>query len=467
MPTNDFKAFAVAPGANVLSQSDYNSLAAVSTGWQGGVAKSAEVNKAMRQATFIVAALAQFVSDKSNQDVLDDGNISGFVTKLITAFNQTSQPLDATLTAIAGLAGSANKLAYFTGADTASLTDFTDVGRNIIGKNAIADVLTYLGLGSAAKAQAGDFISSGGGNYSAYLRLTGVETLPTEAASGNLSSLYSAPSPISPGSVAAGFTANWYGTQIISGVIRGASNGSLGYGVDINGTRLFQIDMSGNAYANGVKLSTELYASNQAYQAQTNAKSYADTTFVPLMRKVNNKALSSDISLSASDVGAISSGGGNYPAILRMTGLETIPTEPSASNLSALYSAPSPVQAGSVASGTVHNWYSTQIIAGLIRNASTGSNGWGVFVNGQLRFLVDLSGNVYAGGTNKLATEAYVNQNFVQDVRLGAEVTAPASNHDGGYVLTAFDASGGGATTLYRRPLQKLINGSWVTVGSM
>lgn len=310
-------------------------------------------------------------------------------------------------------------------------------------------------------------ISATCGNYPAYIRLTGVETLPTEAASGNLSSLYSAPSPIPPSSVAAGWTANWYGTQIISGVIRGASNGSLGYGVDINGTRLFQIDMSGNAYANGVKLSTELHASNQASQAQANAKSYADTTFVPLTRKVNNKALTSDISLIASDVGAISSGGGNYPAILRMNGLETIPTEPSASNLSALYSAPSPVQAGSVASGTVHNWYNTQIIAGLIRNASTGSNGWGIFVNGQLRFLVDTSGNVYAGGTNKLATEAYVNQNFVQDVRLGAESNITPGVHIGGYVATTYDSTNQQLTALYQRPLQKLINGSWLTVGAL
>lgn len=257
MPTNDFKAFAVAPGANVLSQSEYNSLAAVSTGWQGGVAKSAEVNKAIRQATFIVAALAQFVSDKSNQDVLDDGNIAGFVTKLITAFNQTSQPLDATLTAIAGLVGSANKLAYFTGADTASLTDFTDVGRNIIGKNAIADVLTYLGLGSAAKADTSDFISSAGGNYQAYLRMKGVETLPTETAAANLSSLYSAPSPIQPGDIASGAVANWYNFQAIYGLIRNASNGINGWGIKINGQTLFLVAPNGDCYANNAKLATE------------------------------------------------------------------------------------------------------------------------------------------------------------------------------------------------------------------
>ena len=57
------------------------------------------------------------------------------------------QPLDPTLTALAALVGVANKLPYFNGDDTAALTDLTQVGRDIIGKNTIADILTYLGLG--------------------------------------------------------------------------------------------------------------------------------------------------------------------------------------------------------------------------------------------------------------------------------------------------------------------------------
>ena len=62
------------------------------------------------------------------------------------------QPLDPTLTALAALVGAANKLPYFNGDDTAALTDLTKVGRDIIGKSTIADVLTYLGLENAAKA---------------------------------------------------------------------------------------------------------------------------------------------------------------------------------------------------------------------------------------------------------------------------------------------------------------------------
>ncbi|WP_370450857.1 hypothetical protein [Citrobacter sp. CRE-46] len=60
------------------------------------------------------------------------------------------QPLDPTLTALAALVGVANKLPYFNGNDTAALTDLTQVGRDIIGKSTIADILTYLGLSSFA-----------------------------------------------------------------------------------------------------------------------------------------------------------------------------------------------------------------------------------------------------------------------------------------------------------------------------
>ena len=64
------------------------------------------------------------------------------------ALPEKIQPLDATLTALAGLVGAANKLPYFNGDDTAALTDLTSVGRDIIGKSSVADILTYLGFTS-------------------------------------------------------------------------------------------------------------------------------------------------------------------------------------------------------------------------------------------------------------------------------------------------------------------------------
>ena len=150
MATNNFKAFALDPNANVTSQADWEALPALLSGFTAGKASSAQVNKAIRQASFIAAALAQYTANKSGLDVLDDGDLNGFISKMGTAFGKDFQALDATLSALAGLATGANKLPYFTGNNTAAQTDLTSVGRDIIGKNTIADILTYLGLGAGA-----------------------------------------------------------------------------------------------------------------------------------------------------------------------------------------------------------------------------------------------------------------------------------------------------------------------------
>ncbi|ECH8732825.1 phage tail protein [Salmonella enterica subsp. enterica] len=147
MAKNDFKPFATGKGANVTSQPDWEALPALLSGFTAGKASSAQVNKALRQASFIAAALAQYTASKSGQDVLDDGDLSSFIAKMSAAFGKDFQTLDATLTALAGLATGADKLPYFTGNDTAGQTDLTSVGRDIIGKASIADILTYLGLG--------------------------------------------------------------------------------------------------------------------------------------------------------------------------------------------------------------------------------------------------------------------------------------------------------------------------------
>lgn len=155
MAKNDFKSFATAANANVTTQANWEELPALLSGFTAGKASSAQVNKALRQACFIAAALAQYTANKSGQDVLDNGDLNGFINKMTTAFGKDYQALDATLTALAGLATGANKLPYFTGNDAAGQTDLTQVGRDIIGKSTIADILTYLGLGEAAKRSVG------------------------------------------------------------------------------------------------------------------------------------------------------------------------------------------------------------------------------------------------------------------------------------------------------------------------
>ncbi|MFA1277849.1 hypothetical protein ACDI90_20565 [Klebsiella quasipneumoniae] len=85
MATNNFKPFATASGANVLSQTDYEALAALASGFLSGKASSAQVNKALRQATTMAAVLAQFMADNSGSDVLDDGDTATLLSILESA----------------------------------------------------------------------------------------------------------------------------------------------------------------------------------------------------------------------------------------------------------------------------------------------------------------------------------------------------------------------------------------------
>ena len=79
-----------------------------------------------------------------NYQSLEDANTTTPPNVKWAAVPATIQPLDATLTTLAALATGANKLPYFSGVDTASQTDLTQVGRDIIGKATTDDVLQYL-----------------------------------------------------------------------------------------------------------------------------------------------------------------------------------------------------------------------------------------------------------------------------------------------------------------------------------
>ncbi|EGM5832042.1 phage tail protein [Escherichia coli] len=104
---------------------------------------------------FVMAAIAALVD--SSPDALNTlnelaaalGNDPNFATTMTNAL-AGKQPKDATLTALAELATSADKLPYFTGADRAALTALTSVGRAILGKTSTQGVLDYLGLGDTS-----------------------------------------------------------------------------------------------------------------------------------------------------------------------------------------------------------------------------------------------------------------------------------------------------------------------------
>ncbi len=103
-PRNDFKAFAVDSEANVIGQADYEQLVSLKRGFKRGLARSAELNKALRQSSSMAAAVARFTADKTGEAVLDNGDVATLSRQLETAIATVSPRL------IAEAAGTADAI---------------------------------------------------------------------------------------------------------------------------------------------------------------------------------------------------------------------------------------------------------------------------------------------------------------------------------------------------------------------
>lgn len=92
-PQNDFKPFATGDGANVIGQSEYEQSGFLREGFKKGMARSSEINKAIRQGTSIAAAVAKFTAEKTGEDILDNGDIDTLSQHIETAISSVSSQL--------------------------------------------------------------------------------------------------------------------------------------------------------------------------------------------------------------------------------------------------------------------------------------------------------------------------------------------------------------------------------------
>ncbi|WP_318356296.1 phage tail protein [Enterobacter sp.] len=109
---------------------------------------------------FVKSAIAALVaSSPAALDTLSElasalGNDPNFATTMVNAL-AGKQPLNDVLTSLSSLRGEANRLAYFNSEKGLALSPLTPVGRSVISQASVQDVLSFLGLGEAAKREVG------------------------------------------------------------------------------------------------------------------------------------------------------------------------------------------------------------------------------------------------------------------------------------------------------------------------
>lgn len=149
------------PGSSAAMRAE---LAAIETGFDQVNALKADKtelpdlsNFQPKDATLTALAALNFVADRmfyaTGPDTFSLATITATARSLLAAATSAdgrtvlgAQTSSALLTAIAGLTSAANKLPYFTGVNTAAVTDLTALGRLLIGSADAASARTVLGV---------------------------------------------------------------------------------------------------------------------------------------------------------------------------------------------------------------------------------------------------------------------------------------------------------------------------------
>jgi hypothetical protein len=140
--TNQFYAWATAPGANVLSNTQLQTLISTlsNAGFGPGVLSSINYNSIARQPTFVAAAIGQTIADATGGNVNDDGSIANFEKNLQQWLGIGAYAIDS---------GVANNYVVTYPIPVLSLQDGLEVAFKASNTNTSSSTLNVSGLGSS------------------------------------------------------------------------------------------------------------------------------------------------------------------------------------------------------------------------------------------------------------------------------------------------------------------------------
>lgn len=416
-------------------------------------AVQASIRDAQSELISILTAAAKAPDASSVHQVLDALKIL-FETK------------DLALTSLAGLVSSADTLPYFSGLDTFSLTSLTAAGRGLISQTSIANALNYL-QGAPINSPA----------------LTGTPTAPTAAAATNNTQI--ATTAFAKALITALIGGAPAGLNTLN-KIAAAINNDPSFYTNIIGFLNLKAPLASPSFT-GTVTAPVVNAGDFSSTGTANVATFnGQTVNVTVSATFSGSVLFSGLDyLNKNSVVNVPADNSNQTLGLRLTGsggqrsdelfYEKIGTY--AARRFVVISGGNTItfdmrQDGSmVCLNPTGNWqiYPDGNISGIR---------WGGYlfdyINNQISSQISaLNTSLRTWATSQFPSITYVNQTFMQDSRLGSPTTlrkAASTNVftcPSGYTFASIDTGDVGTVTATARPIQKYINGNWITVSQL